>query len=106
MTLRIALAALAAITLQAPAEAQLSRAEMRMIATVDAEQERTVSMLERWVNQNSGTLNPAGVKAVSELVRAELEPLDFKTEWIDMSAAGRAGHLVARHPGKGKKLLL
>jgi glutamate carboxypeptidase len=77
-----------------------------MVATVDAEQERTVSMLERWVNQNSGTLNPAGVKAVAQMVRSELEPLGFKVEWIDMSAAGRAGHLVARHPGRGKRMLL
>jgi glutamate carboxypeptidase len=106
MILRLALAAFAALALQAPAQAQLSRAETRMIATVDAEQERTVSMLERWVNQNSGTLNPAGVKAVSEMVRAELEPLGFTVEWIDISAAGRSGHLVARHPGRGKKMLL
>lgn len=106
MTVRFALAALAALSLQAPAHAQLGRAETQMIATVDSERERTVSMLERWVNQNSGTLNPAGVKAVSELVRAELEPLGFKVEWIDISAAGRSGHLVARHPGRGKKLLL
>jgi glutamate carboxypeptidase len=40
------------------------------------------------------------------MVRAELEPLGFKVEWIDMGAAGRAGHLVARHRGRGKKLLL
>jgi glutamate carboxypeptidase len=42
------------------------------------------------------------------MVRAELEPLGFKTTWVDMTAAGRAGHLVARHKGKGrgKRLLL
>jgi glutamate carboxypeptidase len=33
--------------------------------------------------------------------------LGFKTEWIDMKAAGRAGHLVARHIGsRSKKRLL
>ena len=65
-------------------------------------------MLERWVNQNSGTMNAAGVKAVGGMVRAELEPLGFEVEWIDMRAAKRAGHLVARHRGngRGKRLLL
>ena len=79
-----------------------------MIRAVDAEQERTVGMLEKWVNQNSGTMNVAGVEATGRMVRAELEPLGFKVEWIDMSAAGRAGHIVARHSGKrsGKRLLL
>ena len=38
----------------------------------------------------------------------EFEQLGFKTQWIDMSAVGRAGHLVARHAGNrgGKRLLL
>ena len=65
-------------------------------------------MLEKWVNQNSGTLNLAGVEAVGKMVRAELEPLGFTVERIDISAAGRAGHLVARHKGngRGKRMLL
>jgi glutamate carboxypeptidase len=63
-------------------------------------------MLEKWVNQNSGTMNFAGVKAVGDMVRAELEPLGFRVQWVDMRAANRAGHLVARKPGRGKKLLL
>ncbi len=79
-----------------------------MIRSVDAEQERTVGMLEKWVNQNSGTMNLAGVEAVGRMVRSELEALDFRVEWIDMRRAGRAGHIVARHAGKrgGKRLLL
>ena len=44
--------------------AALSPAEQKMIATVDAEQERTVGLLEQWVNQNSGSLNIAGVPSV------------------------------------------
>src|SRR3990170_8240122 len=103
-------AALAGLSLLSatPAAAQLRPAETRMIATVDAEHERTVGMLEKWVNQNSGTLNREGVEAVGRMVRAEREPLGFAVEWIDISAAGRAGHLVARHKGngRGKKLLL
>lgn len=79
-----------------------------MIRSVDAEQERTVGMLEKWVNQNSGTMNLAGVEAVGRMARSELEPLGFRVEWIDMRGAGRAGHIVARHAGKrgGKRLLL
>ena len=61
---------------------------------------RTLGMLENWVNQNSGSLNIAGVAAVGTMLRAELEPLGFKVEWIDMKAAGRAGHIVARHTGQ------
>ena len=102
------LAAALTLSLAAPAEARLSGAEQSMIRTVDAEQARTLGMLETWVDQNSGTLNVAGVTAVGKMLRAELEPLGFKVEWIDMSAAGRAGHIVARHAGSpnAKKLLL
>ncbi|HEX8415058.1 MAG TPA: M20/M25/M40 family metallo-hydrolase [Sphingomicrobium sp.] len=97
-----------ALGFSAPALAQVTRAEQQMVATVDSEQQRTIDLLEGWVNQNSGTLNFAGVRSVGEKVRAELEPLGFKVDWIDMTAAGRAGHLVARHKGKGrgKRLLL
>jgi glutamate carboxypeptidase len=79
-----------------------------MIRTVDAEQQRTTGMLERWVDQNSGTMNLGGVEAVRRMVEPEFRQLGFKTEWIDMHAAGRAGHLVARHVSsrRGKRLLL
>ena len=98
----------AALILSSPAPAQLSRSEQAMITTVDAEQQRTISMLERWVNQNSGTMNKAGVETVRDMVEPEFKQLGFKTQWIDMSSVGRAGHLVARHVGsrRGKRLLL
>ena len=111
MTFRsLLLPALAALGLTAasPAHAQLTKQEQAMVTAVDTGHPRIVATLEKWVNQNSGTLNFAGVRAVGDMVRAELEPLGFKTTWIDMTAAGRAGHLVARHKGKGrgKRLLL
>jgi len=92
----------------APAAASLSPAEQVMLRTVDAEQQRTTDMLQGWVDQNSGTMNLAGVEAVRRKVEPEFQELGFKTEWIDMKAAGRAGHLVARHTGsrRGKRLLL
>ena len=75
---------------------------------VDAQQARTIAMLQRWVDQNSGTMNLSGVAAVGRMVDPEFRQLGFKTEWIDMRAAGRSGHLVARHVGSrsGKRLLL
>lgn len=96
-----------ALILALPAAAQ-SAAEQKMAATVKAETERHVALLEKLVNQNSGSLNIDGVTRVGQMVRAELEPLGFKVEWIDMRETGRAGHLVATHTGdgKGKRLLL
>jgi glutamate carboxypeptidase len=108
MAFRFLAAFAAAAWLATPALAALSPAEQAMVRTVDAEQPRTLAMLERWVNQNSGSLNFPGVTAVGQMLRSELEPLGFKVEWIDMKAAARAGHLVARHAGKPgvKRLLL
>ena len=104
--LTLALAALALAP--SPAVAKVSPAETRMIQTVDAEQERTLAMLEKWVNQNSGSLNLDGVAKVGEMLRSELEPMGFKVQWIDMRETARAGHIVATHKGngRGKKLLL
>ena len=109
MTFRF-LYALGGLTLlfSTSAPAALSPAEQTMIRTVDAEQQRTTDFLQRIVDQNSGTMNLAGVEAVRRMVEPEFQQLGFKTQWIDMKAAGRAGHLVARHAGsrRGKRLLL
>ena len=92
----------------APASAALTPAETKMAATVDAEYERTVGLLERLVNQNSGSMNLEGVEIVGRMMRAELEPLGFKVDWVPMAAAKRAGHLIATKKGKAgtKRLLL
>lgn len=97
-----------AILAAPPANAGLSKAEARMNASIDTEYERTVSLLERLVNQNSGSRNLAGVEAVGRMMRAELEPLGFVVTWKPMAAAKRSGHLIATHKGKtgAKKLLL
>ncbi|MGB7406391.1 MAG: M20/M25/M40 family metallo-hydrolase, partial [Pacificimonas sp.] len=107
MTFRHWLAAPAALLLALPAVAQLSPAETRMVATVDAEADRHIELLERLVNQNSGTLNVEGVKIVGDMMRAEFDAIGLETEWIDMSDAGRSGHLVATHEGgDGPNMLL
>src|SRR6476661_4152304 len=102
------LLAICAIAASAPAAAALSQPEQVMLTTVDSQQARTTAFLQRIVDQNSGTMNFAGVEAVRRMVEPEFTALGFKTEWIDMKAAGRAGHLVARHAGarRGKRLLL
>jgi glutamate carboxypeptidase len=99
---------IALVALSPAAHAKLSPSEAKMVATVDAEYERSITLLEKLVDQNSGTMNCPGVKIVGDMMRAELEPLGFKVEWIDMAKAGRSGHLVATKAGKKgmKKLLL
>ena len=107
LTLKLCCSA-ALVAFSHAAYAKLSPPEAKMVATVDSEYERSVALLERLVNQNSGTMNFPGVKTVGDMMRAELEPLGFKVEWLDMAKAGRAGHLVATKAGKkgSKKLLL
>jgi glutamate carboxypeptidase len=102
------LSAAAGLSLALPAMAQrLSPADAVMARTVDADQARSIALLERLVNQNSGTLNLEGVTKVGTMLRAELEPLSFAVTWKPMGAVQRAGHLIAVHRGKpGTKLLL
>lgn len=98
---------IALVAFSSAAHARLSAPEAKMVATVDAEYERSITLLEKLVNQNSGTMNFPGVKTVGDMMRAELEPLGFKVQWIDMAKAGRSGHLVATKAGKrGTKRLL
>ncbi|UVO50298.1 M20/M25/M40 family metallo-hydrolase [Sphingomonas sp. SUN019] len=102
------LLSLAALILATPAVAKLTPPESRMQSTVTAEAPRHEALLEKLVTQNSGSLNIAGVTKVGDMMRAELEPLGFTVEWIDMKATGRAGHIVATHEGngRGKRVLL
>ena len=103
----LALAATALIALPLPAAAQLSDAEQQMLTVVDQEQDRTLGLLERMVNQNSGTMNHAGVRAVGRMVEPEFKALGFTTEWVEAPGTNRAGHFIARHKGKeGTKRLL
>jgi glutamate carboxypeptidase len=108
MKIIAAFAASFALAFPALAEARLSRAEQQMVRTIDAEAGRSVDLLARLVDQNSGTLNLPGVEAVGRMVRAELEPLGFEVRWVPMAETGRAGHLIATHSGNGlgKRILL
>jgi glutamate carboxypeptidase len=93
----------------APLAAQnltMSPTERTVVQHVHAHVEQAVALLERAVNINSGTMNLAGVREVGRLFASELERLAFTTRWIDGTAFGRAGHLVAEHPGSGPRTLL
>lgn len=108
----LAFASLALATPATPASAAPSREEARMAAFVREDVAYNDALLERLVNQNSGTLNIEGVTRVGEMMRRELEDLGFAVRWVDMRATGRAGHIVAVHrstgpnAGRGKRILL
>ncbi|MBJ7445511.1 MAG: M20/M25/M40 family metallo-hydrolase [Sphingobium sp.] len=91
-----------------PAGAALSPAERTITTSVEAGYEPAIGLLERLVNQNSGSMNLAGVKAVADMLRPEFEKLGFVVTWQPMDAAKRAGHLIAVHKGKAgsTKMLL
>jgi glutamate carboxypeptidase len=103
-----ALIPLLLLAVATPAAARLTNPEKKIAAAVDAGRARDDALLERLVNQNSGSRNVAGVAAVGRMMRAELEPLGFQVRWIPMTEVGRAGHLVATHKGngRGKRMLL
>jgi glutamate carboxypeptidase len=92
----------------ASAAAGLSPIEQRIVAEVKAQSADALLLLERSVNINSGTMNPAGVRQVGALFRREFDALGFRTRWIDMPPQmQRAGHLLATREGnQGKRLLL
>jgi len=88
------------------AGATLSNEERALVQHVDAENARSIALLQRIVDINSGTMNFAGVRRVADVLRVELDSLGFTTRWIDGASFHRAGHLVAEHAGPGPKLLL
>jgi glutamate carboxypeptidase len=111
MRLATRLACVASLTAGSPLLAQVSSAvlsaeERTAVRTVDTENARTLALLQRIVDINSGTMNFAGVRRVADVLRTELDSLGFTTRWVDGASFHRAGHLVADHPAPGPKLLL
>lgn len=86
--------------------AQLAPAERAVARHVDTHQEEATALLERLVNLNSGTMNLAGVRAVGDVLRRELDALGFVTRWEDGAPFQRAGHLIAERTGRGPRVLL
>jgi glutamate carboxypeptidase len=107
------LAACATGRAQTAKETRLSTAETKMVRSIDVHSGADVAFLEQLVDLNSGTMHPAGVEAVKDLLVPRFEALGFKVRWVPMlKETGRAGDLVAEHgcpagDGKcGKRLLL
>jgi glutamate carboxypeptidase len=80
--------------------------EKALVKHVAAGEQASIELLEQVVNVNSGTMNFAGVRKVGDLFRPRFEALGFQVTWIDGTPFGRAGHLVATRPGRGKHVLL
>lgn len=82
--------------------------EVAIVAWTESHTEDAITLLERLVNINSGSLNQQGVKDVGAILQTELDALDFETRWIDMPVEmERGGHLFAEHAGnRGEKILL
>ena len=90
-----------------PVHAALNPVEGRMVAAVERDSGWSLALLERLVNINSGTRNLAGVAEVGRALAPELEHLGFQVVWKPMRDTGRAGHLIATHPGRpGTRRLL
>jgi glutamate carboxypeptidase len=96
----------------APAQTAIAPVESTMIRSVDTQNPAAIALLEKLVNINSGTMNIPGVIAVKDEIEPKLQALGFKTRWVPMDEAHRAGDLVAEHAcplgaGEcGKRMLL
>jgi len=81
--------------------------EQRMADWIDAHSEDAIALLKETVDIPSGTLSLEGVREVGTVMRRELDALGLATEWVEMPAEiARAGDLIGRKDGKGKKILL
>jgi glutamate carboxypeptidase len=86
---------------------QLSKQEATIVKSIDEEAPAAVALLEKIVNMNSGTFNPAGVLEVGKVLDREFQALGFTTRWVSMDAVKRAPSLVAERQGShGKRVLL
>ena len=74
--------------------------EKGIVREVDRSAPDGLSLLERAVNINSGTMNLEGVREVGRLFAPEFESLGFTTRWVDGADWKRAGHLIAERPGR------
>jgi glutamate carboxypeptidase len=97
---------LAVLCAAGPASAAPSAAERAVVKRVQAQEQASIALLEQIVNVNSGTMNFAGVRQVADILRPHFEALGFQLRWEDGAAFGRAGHLIAEHPGRGRHILL
>lgn len=106
MQLRL-LIALASLSCALPAYSSAPDSkEKALVKHVTAGEKASIELLEQIVNVNSGTMNFTGVRKVGDMLRPRFEALGFKVTWVDGTPFGRAGHLIATRPGRGKHVLL
>ena len=86
----------------------LNKVEKTIQQYVDQHTEEAISLVEKVVNINSGTLNIAGNKAVGEIFKSELDELGFNTYWVTYpETIKRSGHLFAEmRGGKGGRIVM
>ena len=93
-----------ALLITGAACAELSVEERAMIDWIDEHAEDSIDLLEELVNIGSGTMNPEGIHAVGEVLRAELDALGLNAGWIEQPAElQRGNHLVGRLDGNRGK---
>ena len=84
--------------------------ERAIVRAIDAEEQRTIDLIETLVNINSGTMNQAGVRAVARVLESELREVGLQPVFVPMLHVGRAGHIVVEsNPAQapaGKRILL
>lgn len=109
MTTYLRPAVLLLIVAATPGAAQtLDATERRIVQHVEQHADEAVTLLERIVNINSGSLNRAGVRRVADVLLPEFQALGFDVHYAPMpDSLQRGGHLIAQRSGtRGKKLLL
>jgi glutamate carboxypeptidase len=73
--------------------------EKAILDAVDKNAAASIQLLERLVNQNSGTFHPEGVMAIARIMDQEFRSLGFTTRQIPLASIGRGVHLTAERKG-------
>lgn len=87
----------------------LDPVEKKLVDTVQAEEARTIALIEKLVNSNSGTMNTAGVREVARVLEGEFREIGLTARFVPTPQLQRAGHLIIESlPAQpaGKRLLL
>lgn len=66
-----------------------------MKSYLKTQQEAMLTLLEKLVNIDSGSMNKAGIDQVGEVLKAEYEQLGFRVETVPQAIQGN--HLIIRH---------
>jgi glutamate carboxypeptidase len=102
------MAGLGMLGLAIPLRAELTPAEQKVIEAVEAGMEDFAPDLEAAVRIDSATENLPGIRLLGAHFMQQLEALGFSCRFEELPASlGRAGSLVAEHPGtNGRRVLL